>query len=272
VERPERQAVTESATAVDIDSAEVEYPVIPAVTESATAVDIEPAEGGASPAAQGLGGLIEKINASHRKCLAFLRKSLKYAREAGTLLLQAKEKVTAAGLSWQKWVQDRCHFSIDTAQRYMRVADRYGELRQQGVDLSKLSMAEALRLLSPKTGAAARRPAPPAPLKVGSYAEVKRVRRQAEELRLADDAAEKQLVADKVASLVRQVLAQAGRSKLQGAGGQPLGKEVVAVALLALIQKELDPGRVLEVEEPQAGTATAAAPPDGKRGRAEALA
>jgi hypothetical protein len=53
-------------------------------------------------------------------------------------------------------------------------------------------------------------------------------------------------------------LALAGRSKLQGAEGQPLGKKVAAVASLAWINEELDRGRALEFEEPQAGPVPAA--------------
>src|SRR5262245_62068239 len=93
-----------------------------------------------------LSQLAEKINLSHRKCLQALGTSLEHARHTGVVLLEAKEKVSATGKKWLEWVQENCKFSVAEAQRYMRIANHYGALLEQGKDLTKLSLTQALRL------------------------------------------------------------------------------------------------------------------------------
>src|SRR5262245_55805268 len=98
--------------------------------------------------------LANKINVGHQKCLRATRTSLEHARQTGTFLLEAKERVLASDKkNWLDWVQSNCKCSIAEAQRYMRIANHYGQLLERGKDLTKLSLTQALRLLSPAEGA-----------------------------------------------------------------------------------------------------------------------
>jgi len=62
------------------------------------------------------------------------------ARELGTLLLEAKAAVLAAGRRWSDWLETDCALSTRTAQRFMAIAARwdepaFAEARQQRPDL-----------------------------------------------------------------------------------------------------------------------------------------
>ena len=127
-----------------------------------------------------LAPLADRINDSHQRFLRSLRHALAHARDTGTLLLEAREKVEAAGERWLPWVQAHCQFSVSEAQRYVRIANHYNQLLEQGDDLAKLSMTAALRLLSSTAGkraddhgAAGHR------IKVGSRGEVRQLARRA---------------------------------------------------------------------------------------------
>ncbi len=61
------------------------------------------------------------INAAHNKVETANLDSIRYATEAGRLLIQAK--ATVAHGAWIDWVKTNCSFSARTAQLYMRVAD-----------------------------------------------------------------------------------------------------------------------------------------------------
>jgi hypothetical protein len=73
----------------------------------------------------GFAGLAKQINSSHSEFLHSMRTSVGHARHTGSLLIEAKEKVEAAGERWLEWVEDLCDFSIAEAQRYMRIANHY---------------------------------------------------------------------------------------------------------------------------------------------------
>jgi hypothetical protein len=205
---------------------------------------------GAKAGGRALDELARRINASHRQCLKAVRGSLEHARQAGVLLLEAKEKVKAAGGSWERWAQENCRFTLSTAQRYMRVADRYHRLLERGKDPGRLSLTSALRLLSGGPGQADR-PAPAAcrPIKVGSQEEVRELDHKAGRLELPADSAEQRFVGSRVAALAKQVLAAARRSELKDGHGRPVPRAEVAIALLKRLKKALSVGLVVRARK-----------------------
>jgi hypothetical protein len=221
-------------------------------------------------AGESLAKLAEKIRASHERCLKALHNSLEHAREAGTLLLEAREKVKDAGQPWLKWLQDNCTCSTSEAQRYMRIADRYGELKQLQKDLKGLSLTKALKLLSggPEKEGKQTPQAAPELLKVSSQSEVTHLRRKAPEVRLPDGSAEQQFVTSKAKQIARQILALVKKSQLKDGDGGPAQ---LAVTLLEQLKDSLDASLVVAVEEPE--SRSEAAPANriaGRNGRAKA--
>ena len=205
---------------------------------------------GAEDDGRELDALARRINASHQHCLKALRDSLEHARQAGVLLLQAKEQVKAAGRSWEGWAQGNCRFTLSTAQRYMRVADHYHRLLEWVKDPDRLTLTRALRLLSGGPGQADR-PAPAAcrPIKVGSREEVHELARKAGRLELTAGSAEQRFVESRAAALAKQVLAAARRSELQDGRGRPVPAAEVAIALLKWLKKALSVGRVVRARK-----------------------
>jgi hypothetical protein len=209
---------------------------------------------GAKDGGRELDALATRINASHQQFLEAVRDSLEHARQAGVLLLQAKEKVKAADGSWERWVQKNCRFTLSTAQRYMRVADHYHRLLELEEDLGRLSLTSALRLLSRGPGQADR-PAPAAcrPIKVGSREEVHELARKAGRLELPADSAEQRFVGSRAAALAKQVLAAARRSELKDGHGRTVPQAEVAIALLKWLKKALSVGLVVRVRKGRQG-------------------
>ena len=204
--------------------------------------------------AETLTKLAAKINAGHKECLTALEKSLgtflEHARHTGTLLQEAKDKVAMAGERWLTWFEEHCGFSVAQAQRYMRIANRYDELKKSGGNLTRLSLREALRLLSANSGTKAkqRRRASPPLFKVSSQAEVAKLTRKAPEVRLPDDSPEKRFVGAKASEIARQVLALARKSQLKDNGEDPINQAQLAVALLEQLKASLDATLVVEVK------------------------
>jgi hypothetical protein len=125
--------------------------------------------------------LAEKIEASHERCLKALHNSLEHAREAGTLLLEAREKVKDAG---QPWLQDNCTCSTSEA----------------------FTPRTAQGLLAGRCHAPA---------------DVTHLRRKAPEVRLPDGSAEQQSVTSKAKQIARQILALVKKSQLKDGDGGP---------------------------------------------------
>lgn len=192
--------------------------------------------------------LAEKINLSHQKCLQTLGSTLEHARHTGGVLLEAKEKVTATGKKWLEWVQENCKFSVAEAQRYMRVANHYGALLEQNKDLKKLSLTQALRLLSPPEKAGKGRRSTTRPFSVASEAEVKHLARQAEDLRLPDESAERRFLDGTVAAVAQKILEQARKTHLTDDEGKALSPAEVAVALLERLKEALYVGLVVRAK------------------------
>ena len=90
--------------------------------------------------------LAEQINQEHLEAGAAISQSLQHARRAGELLIQAKAQVGHG--EWGGWLEKHFHGSARTAQSYMRVASRFGELEQKTQRVADLPLREALALLA----------------------------------------------------------------------------------------------------------------------------
>jgi Protein of unknown function (DUF3102) len=73
--------------------------------------------------------LADRIRIHHRKILQDLRVAAEDAWTAGELLVQAKEFVPHG--TWLSWIERNCGFSHHIAERYMRIARRWGEMRRK---------------------------------------------------------------------------------------------------------------------------------------------
>jgi hypothetical protein len=180
-----------------------------------------------------------------------MRSWVEHAHEAGSLLLQAKEQVKATNQNWLPWVEKHCNCSISEAQRYMRIAGNYCQLRNSGKDLTKMSMTQALQLLSPassKSGTA--QGSTVQPIKVSSQEEFNSLTQRGRDLDLKADSPEKKFIKDKAASIAKQVLKQALKSKLVNDKGALLSPSEIVVALLEHLKEALDVKLVLTIEEP----------------------
>jgi hypothetical protein len=92
-----------------------------------------------------LAELARQIHAEHEAAEVSLRSGLEHARKAGELLLQAKSR--CAHGKWLTWLKDNARFSERTAQAYMRVARRWGELAAKAQGLADLTFEDGLKLL-----------------------------------------------------------------------------------------------------------------------------
>jgi hypothetical protein len=96
--------------------------------------------------ADALAELAGRINAEHTEALAAARASLTHARNAGQLLLEAKKQCGHG--QWLSWLKDHVRFSKRTAQAYMRVAERWGELESKAQATALLTIEDGLKLLA----------------------------------------------------------------------------------------------------------------------------
>lgn len=96
--------------------------------------------------ALGLAELASEINRWHTAAEGAVGTALDYAREAGTLLLQAKEQIPHG--EWLPWIAANFQGSERTAQAYMRVAKRWDELEGKSAESADLAIDGALKLLA----------------------------------------------------------------------------------------------------------------------------
>lgn len=90
-----------------------------------------------------LGALAKRINAEHELFLAVTFKGLEHARNVGEMLTQAKEEFAHG--EWLPWVEKNLSFGKRQAQKYMRLAERWKEIKANRDAL--LGIDAALRLL-----------------------------------------------------------------------------------------------------------------------------
>jgi hypothetical protein len=96
--------------------------------------------------APNLAQLAKKINAEHTAALRAARTCLKHARRAGELLAEAKEHCGHG--KWLPWLEANVEFTPRTAQRYMRLAERWPELEANATAPSHLTIEDGLKLLA----------------------------------------------------------------------------------------------------------------------------
>jgi hypothetical protein len=92
-----------------------------------------------------LSQLATQSNAEHAQAETTLRAGLEHARNAGRLLLPAKEQCQHG--EWLPWLKDNVRFSERTARAYMTVARRWEELSKSAT-VADLSFRDGLKLLS----------------------------------------------------------------------------------------------------------------------------
>ncbi len=92
--------------------------------------------------------LAAEANRHHQCALDAGTAMIEHAREAGEHLLAAKSK--CAHGEWGAWLDKNCEFSERTAQRYMRVAQRWPELETAAktTRVSDLPIRDALAMLA----------------------------------------------------------------------------------------------------------------------------
>lgn len=76
--------------------------------------------------ARSLAEIAAAIDAEHAKAEATFHEGLLHARHAGTLLLEAKSRLSHG--DWLSWLKTNCKFSPRTAQRYMQLAEHWTEV------------------------------------------------------------------------------------------------------------------------------------------------
>ncbi len=104
---------------------------------------------------QKLEDLAVAINEEHRACEGAMRSTLEHARRAGEMLIHAKTDVPHG--EWEAWLKDNFEGSTRTAQGYMQVFRRWGEL-QETQRVADLSLRGALKELSEPSAKAASPP------------------------------------------------------------------------------------------------------------------
>jgi hypothetical protein len=93
-------------------------------------------------------GLADQINEAHRQVEQHARSAVLAAREAGRLLVEAKDKIGHG--NWLHWLKSNCDVSERTAQRYMLIYQRWGELESKTTSVTDLSVNAALAFLAAK--------------------------------------------------------------------------------------------------------------------------
>ena len=64
-----------------------------------------------------------EINSLHQKALNLVNEGIKYAWDAGELLIQAKKAVGHG--NWLNWITTNLSFSPDTVENYVKIRNKY---------------------------------------------------------------------------------------------------------------------------------------------------
>jgi hypothetical protein len=92
-----------------------------------------------------LTALAADIQREHEAAHGKASEALEHARRAGELLIKAKERLEHG--AWLTWLSGHCGVSSRSAQRYMRLASRWGELESKHDTVSHLTLQGALDAL-----------------------------------------------------------------------------------------------------------------------------
>jgi len=95
---------------------------------------------------QELQDLASHINTEHRAAETKAREAIIHARNAGEALRQAKAGCKHG--EWLPWLREHFAGSEVTAQRYMRLAERWPELEEKASRMTHLSVRQALEQLA----------------------------------------------------------------------------------------------------------------------------
>lgn len=90
--------------------------------------------------------LAARINAKIAEVETAHRTTLERAREAGELLIQAKEQVDHG--QWLPWLEAHCHVSVDMAGKWMKLSREWPELEAKFGTVPNVGVKEALKLLA----------------------------------------------------------------------------------------------------------------------------
>jgi hypothetical protein len=105
--------------------------------------------------ATNLDQLASSIKAEHEAVGLAVRKSLDHARKAGELLSKAKDAIKDTVYQWGRWVEQKCGVIERTANNYLRIHEKWGEieakLKDDGGDLAHLTVRAALNMLKTKS-------------------------------------------------------------------------------------------------------------------------
>lgn len=93
-----------------------------------------------------LTALAADIQREHEAAHGKAREALEHARRAGELLIEAKGQLEHG--AWLPWLSEHCGVSSRSAQRYMRLASRWGELESKHDTVSHLTLQGALDALA----------------------------------------------------------------------------------------------------------------------------
>ncbi len=219
----------------------------------------------------GLARLTEELKGHLAEMDRAVRQSTETARQIGLKLKEVKPLVKAAGILWETFVKGNLSIEKRQAQKYLRLATRWDDLKAKG-DPANLTIEQCLALLVKPNGpidglgeitskkgvsekrksAAVEKPTDPR-FCVSSTSEWKDKKLQASELLesegfLAPESAEKKFVADKLAIMTREIQ-QIAQKICEGKEGPGSDAAVVALALLNKFVSEMKALPVVKVIE-----------------------
>jgi hypothetical protein len=93
------------------------------------------------PSATSLSALADQINDQHDRAIQHVKSALEHARQAGELLLQAKQQIPHGG--WLTWLSANCRVSPRQAQKYLKVAKNWQAIVKNDAT-SHLTIDEAI--------------------------------------------------------------------------------------------------------------------------------
>ncbi len=96
-----------------------------------------------------LGDVAGQLNAEHEHFEAALECDLQHAKAAGDLPVQAKALLPHG--QWLAWLRENCPCTARTAQRYMLIAERWGELVKNDT-VPHLPFQQSLKIFTHKGG------------------------------------------------------------------------------------------------------------------------
>jgi hypothetical protein len=88
--------------------------------------------------------LADRINQHHAAAVKHAESAIEHARAAGELLLEAKNRCKHG--EWLNWLAENVDVSQKTAWQYMRIAERWDEIRANHTRGYNLTVRKALKL------------------------------------------------------------------------------------------------------------------------------